>query len=334
MLKKVLFIFLVFSLVANTVILAEDGQFRFPNWPLEGFENRTILTSFSDSHFGVDVAASEGEDVKAAADGKVYWTYSGGTNGISVGVEHLNGWRTTYLHLSERLVKKGQEIKAGELIGRVGKTGTGRDAEEAHLHFALIVNPKAGINEADKRYADPLLYAPLAVTSDPPSEEEELLPKPQEQPAPEIPLEPAAQIPQEAPVALPQPALLSLPVLPPIQIPKEVRIIKKQVNQTGSQPVNKAAVYKLSSAVKKKVSAESINEAKIIFAGFLQQVRVKGEIKSKKTLIPKQALTARNQPVGYKNKGFFLYWLALIAVVGVCCEAEGPGSELDLLSAQ
>jgi len=317
MLKRALFVLLIFLLVANTVVLAEEEVFRFTNWPLEGFENRPILTPFSNSHFGVDVAGSEGEDVRAAADGKVYWTYSGGSNGISVGIEHQNGWRTTYLHLSERQAKKGQEVKAGDVIGKVGRTGTGRDADETHLHFALIIDPKSSIEDSAKRYANPLLYAPMIINNEPPKKEEEPLPapqpEPQQQPAPEIPLKPAVQIPVEAPVVIPQPAELALPARTPIQITKEVQISKKQVNQTELQPTSKAPVNKSSFVEKKKVSAEFLNEAKAILSSFVKESQPKDKVKQQRFLTRNQVGMGL-KPVPTKNNGsIFLSWIMLLA---------------------
>jgi len=328
MLKRALFVLLIFLLVANTVVLAEEAEFRFSNWPLEGFEKRPILTPFSNSHFGVDVAGNEGEDVKAAADGKVYWTYSGGSNGISVGIEHLNGWRTTYLHLSERLVKKGQEVKANDLIGKVGRTGSGRDAEETHLHFALIVDPKSGIEDSAKRYANPLLYAPLTITNEPPKKEEEPVPVPgpQQQPAPEIPLEPAAQIPVAAPVVLPLPAVLSLPVLVPIRIPAAelakkstqhhvLKTAKQKISKIEPQTAQKAAVHQNHLAERKKIPVQPLKEAQAAMSKTFAPTKPHTKAKSEINGIISPVEPAIHQPVSSNKEIIVFYWLLLIVAV-------------------
>ena len=161
--KHFLSAFLVLLVCVNPVI-AQETDFRFSNWPLYNFEKREVIKSVNlnkkESHTGVDIAAKDGEEVKAVADGWVYWTYSGGRHGISVGIEHTNGWRTTYLHLSEKVVKRGQDVKASDVIGKVGTSGSGRDSEASHLHFALIIDSKASVIDMDNRYGNPLAYAP------------------------------------------------------------------------------------------------------------------------------------------------------------------------------
>lgn len=75
-------------------------------------------------HFGIDLAAPQGTPVHAAAGGVVRLAdpdlyYTGGT----IILDHGHGVSTTYLHLSRLDVAVGQEIKQGEVIGAVGRTG-------------------------------------------------------------------------------------------------------------------------------------------------------------------------------------------------------------------
>lgn len=75
-------------------------------------------------HFGIDLAAAEGTKVLAPAGGIVRMAhrdlyYTGGT----IILDHGHGLNTAYLHLSKLEVQEGQEVRAGETIGRVGKTG-------------------------------------------------------------------------------------------------------------------------------------------------------------------------------------------------------------------
>ena len=86
-------------------------------------------------HSGVDLAAPEGEPVKASADGVVILAhddlfYTGGT----VLIEHGNGVQTGYSHLSKVNVKTGDKVKQGDVVGLVGMTGR---ATGPHLHFTL-----------------------------------------------------------------------------------------------------------------------------------------------------------------------------------------------------
>ena len=106
-------------------------------------------------HQGIDVAATWRAQVVAAADGVVveHWPPPDGyfrghaVYGGLVVLEHENGWRTLYAHLSETRVHTGWAIRAGEVIGRVGSTGRSRGA---HLHFEVL--------DASGQQLNPLLY--------------------------------------------------------------------------------------------------------------------------------------------------------------------------------
>lgn len=95
-------------------------------------------------HWGVDFAAPKGTPVYATGDAVVEFTesvYSGYGNHIQL--NHGFGYRTLYAHLQKIVVKKGQKVKRGELIGYIGNTGT---STAPHLHYEVInggkkVNP-------------------------------------------------------------------------------------------------------------------------------------------------------------------------------------------------
>ena len=95
--------------------------------------------SFDDSfHDGIDYAADYGTPVYSAMSGKVIfagWDNTGYGNYIII--EHADGYKTAYAHLSEIVVSKGDVISAGKCIGAVGSTGysTGN-----HLHFSMLLN--------------------------------------------------------------------------------------------------------------------------------------------------------------------------------------------------
>lgn len=89
-------------------------------------------------HFGVDIAAPMGAPVIAPANGKVTLThddmfFSGGT----LIVDHGYGISSTFIHLSEILVKEGQEVAQGDLIARVGASGR---ATGPHLDWRMNWN--------------------------------------------------------------------------------------------------------------------------------------------------------------------------------------------------
>lgn len=86
-------------------------------------------------HSGTDIGAPLGTPVLAAYEGKVAIADFLGGYGLSVSIEHQNGSKDTlYAHLSEIFVKPGQWVKQGDVIGRVGSTGT---ATGPNLHFEL-----------------------------------------------------------------------------------------------------------------------------------------------------------------------------------------------------
>ena len=85
-------------------------------------------------HTGIDIAAPNGTPVKAPAGGEVI--YNGWLRGYGrvVVLNHGRGLSTLYAHLSASLVQEGQEVKAGAVIARVGKTG---NTTGPHLHFEV-----------------------------------------------------------------------------------------------------------------------------------------------------------------------------------------------------
>ena len=92
---------------------------------------------------GINIGASEGAEVRAAADGEV--VYVGGhvkELGNTIYVQHAGGWYTGYSHLAKTGVKTNQKIQKGEVIGTVGKTGA---VESSQLHFEIRYTPSTEI---------------------------------------------------------------------------------------------------------------------------------------------------------------------------------------------
>jgi len=109
--------------VENAIITGVYGSQRIlngkPKWP----------------HYGLDFAADEGTKIKAMLDGTVTLAesdlfYTGGT----LIFDHGHGVSTLYMHMEKLLVKKGQKVKQGDIIGTVGSTGR---ATGAHLDVRL-----------------------------------------------------------------------------------------------------------------------------------------------------------------------------------------------------
>jgi murein DD-endopeptidase MepM/ murein hydrolase activator NlpD len=90
-------------------------------------------------HWGTDYAAPTGTPVRAVGAGTVVFSALSGGSGNLITIRHPNGYETQYLHLSRRLVKKGQKVAQGERIGLVGSTGL---ATGPHLDLRIRRNGK------------------------------------------------------------------------------------------------------------------------------------------------------------------------------------------------
>ncbi len=88
-------------------------------------------------HNGTDYAAATGTPVWAAGDGTVIEAGYGRANGNYIFIKHGNHIVTRYLHLSKKLVGRGDRVRQGQTIGRVGATGM---ATGPHLHYEFLVN--------------------------------------------------------------------------------------------------------------------------------------------------------------------------------------------------
>ena len=89
-------------------------------------------------HNGVDIAAEEGAEVCAAADGVVYTTYKDDHLGMTVVIRHDGGYTTQYSSLAEDLqVSAGDSVKLGQAIGCVGSTALIETAIGTHVHFSV-----------------------------------------------------------------------------------------------------------------------------------------------------------------------------------------------------
>jgi murein DD-endopeptidase MepM/ murein hydrolase activator NlpD len=104
------------------------------------------------AHLGVDYAAAKGTPVRNVGLGVVESAGNMGGYGNAIVIKHNNGHSTVYAHLSKVLVKRGQRVNQGQVIGLVGATGW---ATGPHLHFEFRVNG---------RHQDPLLLAKQSET--------------------------------------------------------------------------------------------------------------------------------------------------------------------------
>jgi murein DD-endopeptidase MepM/ murein hydrolase activator NlpD len=110
------------------------------DWPAPGRESGVFGSQRIDNgvpmapHFGVDMAAPTGTPIRAPADGTVSLSADHYLNGGFTLIDHGQGVSTSYLHQSKRLVKDGDVVKRGQVIGEIGQTGR---ATGPHLHWAM-----------------------------------------------------------------------------------------------------------------------------------------------------------------------------------------------------
>ncbi len=85
-------------------------------------------------HYGTDFAAPTGTPIRAVGDGVVSFAATSGGYGKLVRIEHATGHQSGYAHMSAILVRKGQRVKQGQTIGKVGSTGL---STGPHCHYEL-----------------------------------------------------------------------------------------------------------------------------------------------------------------------------------------------------
>jgi len=122
------------SAPASSVQGAAVGQALAMQWPVRGdILRRFGPVGMGERNNGINIGASAGTEVKAAAAGRV--AYVGDDlvgQGLTVLIVHRDGWRTVYGHLGSATVRDGAEVRAGQVIGTVGLTaGDGRPS----IHF-------------------------------------------------------------------------------------------------------------------------------------------------------------------------------------------------------
>ncbi len=134
---------------ANANFVSDGTTFLWPSYT-------TTLTSYfgnrespggigSTNHKGIDIGASYGTSIWAAASGTVTLASWNGGYGNCVIVSHSNGYSTLYAHMSSIAVSAGQTVSQGQVLGYVGSTG---NSTGPHLHFGVLaggtyVNPLA-----------------------------------------------------------------------------------------------------------------------------------------------------------------------------------------------
>ncbi len=107
-------------------------------WPtVGGYVSSKMGTRWGKMHKGIDIARPSNKTIKAADNGKVVSAGFSGGYGNKVVIDHNNGMRTVYAHLSSISVSVGQTVSRGQKIGVMGSTG---NSTGVHLHFEVYVN--------------------------------------------------------------------------------------------------------------------------------------------------------------------------------------------------
>jgi len=122
-------------------------------WLSSYFGKRTDpFTGKPANHTGIDFAGKHGDEIVAVAEGVVTWSGDRYGYGVMVEINHGNGYSTRYAHNSENLVAVGDEVKKGQVVALMGKTGR---ATGPNLHFEVLrngsrVNPVNFIRKSSK----------------------------------------------------------------------------------------------------------------------------------------------------------------------------------------
>mgnify|MGYP001608619249 FL=1 len=236
-------------------------------------DNEEIKKKFTEwgivGHNGIDFGLPEGTEVVASADGKVIQSGENGDFGISVTIQHSWG-QSLYAHLKESKVSQDQEVKAGDLIGLSGQTGS---AFGEHLHFAVKPND-ADANNGYLGFIDPSPYF---------GKPEE---KPVEPPTPEVqPIE-VPQSPLPADLSAEAPAKVEVPTKEGLS--PEPQIIEKIIEK---EIIREVPVEKI---VEKEVIKEVIKEVQVVNQEEVQK-QVSERLKTEQDERRKLANEARTQ---------------------------------------
>ena len=101
-------------------------------------------------HKGIDIKADRATVVKSAEEGTVTAIKNDPRYGLTVIIEHRDGYKTVYSNLlTTEFVKEGEVVTKGQTLGTVGNSGAFEIADEPHLHFEMLINEQP---------VDPTLY--------------------------------------------------------------------------------------------------------------------------------------------------------------------------------
>lgn len=108
-------------------------------------------------HTGVDIRGRTGQKVMATADGVVTRSFINGSYGRYIEIQHSNGYTTKFAHLTKRLIKRGDKVVRGQVIGTVGSSGR---STGPHLHYEICLKNRP-VNPSKFLRVDKLARAPV-----------------------------------------------------------------------------------------------------------------------------------------------------------------------------
>jgi murein DD-endopeptidase MepM/ murein hydrolase activator NlpD len=117
-------------------------------WPVRGVVSSNFGPRGETFHDGIDIAAAEGAPIRSVARGEVLYSDRLRGYGNLVIVRHSGGFASVYAHNRRNLVRAGELVRRGQVIGEVGSTGR---VSSPHLHFEI---------RKDNVARDPLYYLP------------------------------------------------------------------------------------------------------------------------------------------------------------------------------
>ncbi|MDO8452866.1 MAG: M23 family metallopeptidase [bacterium] len=123
------------TLPAPVISLSTDVQIRYP------VEKVKINQGFSRFHYGLDIDGETGDPIYPIMKGTIELEENGRFGyGNQIIVNHGNGLKSRYAHLSKFEAKLGQEVKPEQVIGKIGTSGF---STGSHLHLEIIQNNQA-----------------------------------------------------------------------------------------------------------------------------------------------------------------------------------------------
>jgi len=124
-------------IIKGTKVIPSHGDGTFA-WPaVGGYVSSKMGPRWGRMHKGIDIARPSNRTIKAADNGVIVSAGWGGGYGNKIVIDHRNGFRTLYGHMSSLKVRVGQTVSKGSAIGVMGATG---DATGVHLHFEVYKN--------------------------------------------------------------------------------------------------------------------------------------------------------------------------------------------------